>query len=83
MNPTHKRIIRTAKCTQWLGSNLPEVLPYFPNTDLEIYREKYLMIRSPNTNLVVLEPTDWVVLGEDLKVRVYPESKFNLMYEKL
>ncbi len=76
MNPTHKRRARLAECIQFDGVTIPD-LPYSMTP-----RNGSLMLRDDDSHLIgTLHPLNWVVIGEDEKMRIYTDAKFQLMYE--
>lgn len=79
MTPTHKRRARLAECIQFDGVTIPKGLP------CSIYLHNgALMLRNEYQHLIgTLHPMDWAVIGEDGKMRIYSDAKFQLMYEAM
>lgn len=79
MTPTHKRRARLAECVQFDGVTIPEGLP----CSIDLHNGA-LMLRNEYKNLIgTLHRMDWAVIGEDGRMRIYSDEKFQLMYEAM
>jgi len=79
MKPTHQRRSRKAECFQFKGHNYDVIAPLFESASL--YGTDTIMLRKHQGGIKCLSIGDWVVIGEDGKVRTYKDNEFNLMYE--
>lgn len=79
MNPTHKRRARLAKCTQFDGMTIPDSMILHT----VCIHNGALMMRDESGLIGTLYPLDWAVIGEDGRMRIYSDEKFQLMYEAI
>jgi hypothetical protein len=79
MKPTHQRRPRKACCQQFDGKHLPPALA------AGLIYKGYVLVRDAKTGEIVgtLNKGDWVVIGEDGKLRLIREATFASKYEEL
>lgn len=91
MKYTHQKRPYMATCIQWNGNNVEDVkemLEHTPRTTVE-HRGVYLVLRTVELNaegfdmlrISTLFHGDWVVQGENRKVKVYTDAVFWEKYE--
>lgn len=76
----YRRIQRLADCIQYTGTNLQDCIEA---TGLcgSLGNENCIILRnSAGVFSGTVRPGDWFVIGEDKVVRIYTNSKFELMY---
>jgi hypothetical protein len=86
MNPTHERIPRRAECLQWDGENSEAVIELLLRGGLVggLFREcSYILAREDGRVKCGISRGQWVLMGEDGKIRVYSDDEFKVMYRRL
>lgn len=85
-NPTHERIARKAECLQWLGENTDAVIAFLLKHDIRgaLFREcQFLQLYTKSCYVDTLEHSDWLVEGEDRKLRFYTDAEHRVMYQPI
>ncbi len=81
---THRQISREAICIQ-LTNNEEEVIRFCEGHNIKCEKHRgYLLMRGHvQGGIFALHKTDWVVEGEDGKIRYYWDKLFKIKYEGL
>ena len=93
INATHKRRARHAEALQFSEANVTDVLAKLRQTDgcsAEQYKGSPDMILVRNTisdgmnpGIYTIYVGDWLVTGENCKMKHYSDYQFNIKYESL
>ena len=82
LNPNFIKRPYHAQCLQWDGTNTDAVLAMLTSAEsnAELKGNKCIMIRY-GTGITTLYHGDYVVKGENNKVKCYPPEVFNIKYQ--
>lgn len=81
MDFTHKRIARFAHCIQFSDKTTQEILTIL-GPEASLYDKTYIVIRAQD-KIYTLRMGDWVIIGENCKIKVYKEEEFRTKYENI
>lgn len=76
----YKRKARFADCIQFSHATKQDILALL-GFNASSYGEDYIMVRHEK-GVSTLRLSDWVVIGEDLRTRVYTDREFHTKYEQ-
>ena len=84
-NWTHERISRKANSIQWTGANTDAVLARLTQHGMigELFRDIYIQVYKDGSYSDTLNIGDWLVEGEDGKLRFYDDETHALMYRPI
>ena len=92
---THKKRPYKAKCIQWDTSNTLEILDTLRLNGDEAYTHglerqniQHIMVKfkeklNGRPDIVTIEPSDWVVVGENKEVKTYSNAQFHIKYKEI
>ena len=85
MMPTHERIPRRAECLQWTENNTQDVMGRLTQHGMigELYRDIYIQVYKDGSYSDTLNIGDWLVEGEDGRLRIYDNETHALMYRPI
>ena len=84
-NWTHERISRKAVSLQWDGNNTQAVMDRLAQHGMigELYRDIYIQVYKDGSYSDTLNIGDWLVEGEDGRLRIYDDETHALMYRPI
>ena len=83
--PNEERISRKAASLQWTGWNSEAVFTSLAQHGMigELYRDIYMQVYKDGSYSDTLNIGDWLVEGEDGKLRIYDDETHTLMYRPI
>ena len=83
--PNEERISRKAASLQWTGDNTQAVMARLAQHGIigELYRDIYIQVYKDGSYSDTLNIGDWLVEGEDGKLRLYTDETHALMYRPI
>ena len=83
--PNEERISRKAAALQWTGNNTQAVMDRLAQHGIigELYRDIYIQVYKDGSYSDTLNIGDWLVEGEDGKLRLYTDETHALMYRPI
>ena len=83
--PNEERISRKAASLQWTGNNTQAVMARLAQHGIigELYRDIYIQVYKDGSYSDTLNIGDWLVEGEDGKLRLYTDETHALMYRPI
>ena len=83
--PNEERISRKAASLQWTGNNTQAVMDRLAQHGMigELYRDTYIQVYKDGSYSDTLNIGDWLVEGEDGKLRFYDDETHALMYRPI
>ncbi len=83
--PNEERISRKAASLQWTGNNTQDVMDRLTQHGMigELYRDIYIQVYKDGSYSDTLNIGDWLVEGEDEKLRIYDDETHALMYRPI
>ena len=83
--PNEERISRKAASLRWDGSNTQAVMDRLAQHGMigELYRDTYIQVYKDGSYSDTLNIGDWLVEGEDGKLRFYDDETHALMYRPI
>lgn len=83
--PNEERISRKAASLQWDGNNTQAVMDRLAQHGMigELYRDIYIQVYKDGSYSDTLNIGDWLVEGEDGKLRFYDDETHALMYRPI
>ena len=83
--PNEERISRKAASLQWTGNNTQAVMDRLAQHGMigELFRDIYIQVYKDGSYSDTLNIGDWLVEGEDGKLRLYTDETHALMYRPI
>ena len=83
--PNEERISRKAASLQWTGNNTQAVMDRLAQHGMigELFRDIYIQVYKDGSYSDTLNIGDWLVEGEDGKLRLYTDGQHKLMYQPI
>jgi hypothetical protein len=83
--PNEERISRKAASLQWSDNNTQAVMDRLTQHGMigELYRDIYIQVYNEGSYSDTLNIGDWLVEGEDEKLRIYDDETHALMYRPM
>ena len=83
--PNEERISRKAASLQWTGNNTQAVMDRLAQHGIigELFRDIYIQVYKDGSYSDTLNIGDWLVEGEDGKLRLYTDETHALMYRPI
>ena len=83
--PNEERISRKAASLQWTGNNTQAVMDRLAQHGMigELFRDIYIQVYKDGSYSDTLNIGDWLVEGEDGKLRLYTDATHALMYRPI
>lgn len=83
--PNEERISRKAAALQWTGNNTQAVMDRLAQHGMigELFRDIYIQVYKDGSYSDTLNIGDWLVEGEDGKLRLYTDETHALMYRPI
>lgn len=83
--PNEERISRKAASLQWTGDNTQAVMDRLAQHGIigELYRDIYIQVYTDGSYSDTLNIGDWLVEGEDGRMRLYTDGQHKLMYRPI
>ena len=83
--PNEERISRKAASLQWTGDNTQAVMARLAQHGMigELFRDIYIQVYKDGSYSDTLNIGDWLVEGEDGKLRLYTDETHALMYRPI
>ena len=83
--PNEERVSRKAASLQWTGDNTQAVMDRLAQHGMigELFRDIYIQVYKDGSYSDTLNIGDWLVEGEDGKLRLYTDETHALMYRPI
>lgn len=83
--PNEERISRKAASLQWTGNNTQAVMDRLAQHGMigELFRDIYIQVYKDGSYSDTLNIGDWLVEGEDERLRIYDDETHALMYRPI